>query len=124
MKKPELSTAFDSDMALIDATAFSETVMSEVELFDEEEYNSICAEIDSWDTQSLTEMHESLGRFLFSCKGGDLRLASNLVLDHCVVRGRMDYFKAYLLRNVIEYTLAVRMMPQSGMSLQTEEEEE
>jgi hypothetical protein len=124
MKKPELSTVFDSDMALIDGAAFSEIVMSEVELFNKREYNSICAEIDSWDTQSLTEMHDSIGRFLFSCKGVDLRLASNLVLDHCVVRGKMDYFKVYLLRNVIEYTLAVRMMPQSGMGIQAEEEEE
>jgi hypothetical protein len=108
MKKQDLSIAFDSDMQFLTPAEFDETVMSEVELFREEEFNQICDELQQWDTESLNEIHSSIYRFLMTRDARQLKLATNLFLDHCIEPEGPNHFKAYLMTNTIEWILSVR----------------
>lgn len=108
MKKPELSIAFDSSIQFLDEGEFNETIMAQVELFPRDEFESICKELELWDTKSLKEMEESLVRFLMTRNGKDLGLGMNLVLDHCVQPGGIDEFKVYILTNALEWAISVK----------------
>lgn len=108
MKKPELSIAFDSGLEFLDPQEFDETVMGEVELFSGPEFDEICNGLQTWDLQSLMEIRESLGHFLITRQGKDLRLATNLVLDHCMKEGRTDDFKVYLLTNTLDWLISCK----------------
>lgn len=109
MKKPELSITFDSSIQFLDGDEFNEVVMAEVKLFDHEEFESICQELQSWDVQGLREMQESMTRFLMLRDGKELKLAANVVLDHCMEpSGKVDDFKVYILTNTLEWLISVK----------------
>lgn len=124
MKKQELSQVFDSDMQFLEPDVFNEIVMCEVELFDERTYNLVFATLDAWDTKSLLEMHQSATEFLETLNGGSLKLLTNIVLDHCVVEGKVDHFKVYMVRNIIEFMVSTRMQQMDSPALQGETEED
>lgn len=124
MKKPELSQVFDSDMSELDQDVFNEIVMCEVELFDERTYNEVFNTLDAWDTTSLLEMHESATSFLETMSGKSLGLLTNVVLDHCMDGKKVDLFKVYLMRNIIEFMVSSRAMAMDSPALQGETEED
>lgn len=124
MKRPKLSHVFDSDMQFLDGDTFNEVVMSEVELFDEREYNIVFATLDAWDTKSLLEMHQSSTTFLETINGGSLGLLTNIVLDHCMEGKKVDHFKVYMVRNIIEFMVSTRMQQMDSPALQGETEED
>lgn len=126
MKKPAMSQVFDSDLQFVDPQEFDEIVMAEVELFSGPEFDQIVDGLQSWDMQSLKEMQESMFHFLVTRQGKDLKLATNLVLDHCMKDGSPDEFKIYLLTNTLDWLIncrefeAMKAMAESG---QGEEQE-
>ena len=124
MKRPKLSHVFDSDMQFLEPDVFNEIVMCEVELFDERTYNLVFATLDAWDTKSLLEMHQSATEFLETLNGGSLKLLTNIVLDHCVAEGKVDHFKVYMVRNIIEFMVSTRMQQMDSPALQGETEED
>lgn len=124
MKRPKLSHVFDSDMQFLDADTFNEVVMAEVELFDEDQYNNVFNVLDGWDTKSLIEMHQSATTFLETVRGESLGLLTNVVLDHCMDGKKVDHFKVYLVRNIMEFMIATRMQQMDAPALQNETEEE
>lgn len=127
MKRQTLSHVFDSDLQFLDAATFDEVVMAEVELFSGPEFDEICAELQSWDVKSLVEMHDSLNRFLMTRDGGQLKLATNIVLDHCMEdKNKTNDFKVYLLTNTLEWVISVKefeAMQTSAQFSQNEEQE-
>lgn len=109
MKKPELSIVFDSGIQFLDEDTFNEVIMAEVELFSKPEFDSICEELEAWDVKSLHEIRESIFTYLQTRQGSALKLATNVVLDHCMeASGKIDDFKVYLLMNTLEWTLSVK----------------
>jgi hypothetical protein len=109
MEKPQLSIVFDSSIQFLDGDKFNEVVMAQVELFENEEFDSICNEFMSWDIKSLRDMQTSMFRFLMLRDGKELKLATNIVLDHCMEQdGKTDDFKVYLLTNTIEYIVKTK----------------
>jgi len=109
MEKPELSIVFDSGIEFLDEDTFNEVIMAEVELFSGPQFEDICQELHTWDVKSLYEMQESLTTYLQTRQGSALRLATNIVLDHCMeASGKIDDFKVYLLTNTLEWTLSVK----------------
>lgn len=125
MKRPTLSHVFDSDMQFLDAATFDEVVMAEVELFDHKEFEQICEDLQQRDVKSLTEMLDSLNGFLMTRDGGKLRLATNIVLDHCMDEGgKTDDFKIYLLTNTLEWVINVKQFEAAQASAQFSQNEE
>lgn len=124
MKRPKLSHVFDSDMQFLDPDVFNEIVMCEVELFDERTYNEVFNTLDAWDTTSLLEMHESATAFLETMSGKSLGLLTNVVLDHCMDGKKVDHFKVYMVRNIIEFMVSSRTMAMDSPTLQGETEED
>jgi hypothetical protein len=125
MKRPTLSHVFDSDMQFLDAATFDEVVMAEVELFDHKEFEQICDNLQRRDVKSLTEMLDSLNGFLMTRDGARLRLATNIVLDHCMGEGgKTDDFKIYLLTNTIEWVINVKQFEAAQASAQFSQNEE
>lgn len=109
MEKPQLSIVFDSSIQFLDGDKFNEVVMAEVELFENEEFDSICNEFMSWDIKSLRDMQTSMFRFLMLRDGKELKLATNIVLDHCMEQdGKTDDFKIYLLTNTLEWLVSCK----------------
>lgn len=126
MKKPAMSQVFDSDLQFVDPQEFDEIVMAEVELFTGPEFDEIVNDLQSWDMQSLKEIQESMFRFLITRQGKDLKLSTNLVLDHCMREGKADDFKIYLLTNTLDWLIACRefeAMKAMASSGQSEEQE-
>jgi hypothetical protein len=125
MKNPELSIVFDSGIQFLDDDTFNEVVMAEVELFREDEFTSLCDELQTWDVKSLHEIRDSLYAFLMTRDGKHLKLATNLVLDHCVTpEGKTDDFKIYLMTNTIEWTISVKEFEALKTSAQFSQGEE
>jgi hypothetical protein len=125
MKRPTLSHVFDSDMQFLDAATFDEVVMAEVELFDHKEFEQICDNLQRRDVKSLTEMLDSLNGFLMTRDGAKLRLATNIVLDHCMgEKGKTDDFKIYLLTNTLEWVINVKQFEAAQASAQFSQNEE
>ena len=122
--QPELSGVFDSDLALVSPGDFDAIVMSEVSLFNEEQYNRVFSDLDTWDTTSLIEMRESVLGFLIERNGARLGLAQNAILDHCMENGRIDHFKAYLMTNMLEWMIFTRQHPKESFAPEGQEEEE
>jgi len=108
MKKQAMSQVFDSDLQFLDPQEFDEVVMGEVELFQGPEFDEICHELQTWDLASLREMKDSLDRFLVTRQGKDMKLGTNLVLDHCVREGKVEDFKVYLLTNTLEWLVSCK----------------
>ena len=109
MEKPELSIVFDSGIEFLDEDTFNEVIMAEVELFDREEFEIIHQELQSWDVKSLYEMQDSLTTYLQTRQGSALKLATNIVLDHCMEKsGKIDDFKVYLLTNTLDWIISVK----------------
>lgn len=108
MKKQAMSKVFDSDLQFLEPQEFDEVVMGEVELFKGDEFDEICYELQTWDLTSLKEMKDSLETFLFTRQGKDLKLGTNLVLDHCVKGGKLEDFKVYLLTNTLEWLVSYK----------------
>lgn len=109
MEKPELSIVFDSDIQFLDGDAFNEVIMAEVELFSKSEFDSICDELEAWDVKSLHEIRDSLIGYLQTRQGSALKLATNLVLDHCIDRdGKVADFKVYLLTNTLDWIISIK----------------
>jgi len=109
MKKPELSIVFDSGIEFLDEDTFNEVIMAEVELFSKPEFDGICDELETWDVKSLHEIRESLFTYLQTRQGSALKLATNIVLDHCMeASGKIDDFKVYLLTNTLDWVISVK----------------
>ena len=109
MKKPELSIVFDSGIQFLDEDTFNEVIMAEVELFSKPEFDSICEELEAWDVKSLLEIRESIFTYLQTRQGSALKLATNVVLDHCMeASGKIDDFKVYLLMNTLDWIISVK----------------
>jgi hypothetical protein len=119
-----MSTVFDSDLALVSPEDFDAIVMSEVPLFDERQYERVHSELDTWDTTSLVEIRDSVLSFLTERNGARLGLAQNIILDHCVIEGRIDHFRAYLLTNLLEWMIFTRQHPKGSFATEGQEEEE
>lgn len=109
MKKPELSIVFDSGIEFLDEDTFNEVIMAEVELFSGPQFELICQELNMWDVKSLHEIRESLFTYLQTRQGSALKLATNIVLDHCMeASGKIDDFKVYLLTNTLDWVISVK----------------
>ena len=109
MKKPELSIVFDSGIEFLDGDTFDEIIMAEFELFSKPEFESICDELNAWDVKSLHEIRESLFTYLQTRQGSALKLATNIVLDHCIeASGKIDDFKVYLLMNTLDWIISCK----------------
>ena len=108
MKKQAMSQVFDSDLQFLDPNEFDEVVMGEVELFSGDEFDGIVATLGDWDVSSLTEMRDSMTRFLMTRQGKDLKMGTNLVLDHCMKEGKIEDFKVYLLTNTLEWLISYK----------------
>lgn len=125
MKKQEMSQVFDSDLQFLDPQTFNEVVMNEVELFSHDDFNSMVNELQTWDSKSLDEMQESMFAYLQTRNGGNLKLATNLVLDYCIGRdGKVDDFKVFIMTNTIEWLLNGSLRPMGMMSSASENEQE
>ena len=109
MEKPELSIVFDSGIQFLDEDTFNEVIMAEVELFDKDEFDNICNELEAWDVKSLHEIRDSLFTYLQTRQGSSLKLATNVVLDHCMeASGGIDDFKVYLLINTLDWIISCK----------------
>lgn len=122
MEKNSLSIHFDSSIQFLDDGEFNETIMAQVELFPRDQFESICKELQGWDTTSLKEIESSLTRFLMTRTGKDLGLGTNLVLDHCIgPDGKIDDFKVYIMTNALEWAISVKEF--EGMMFEGQEEQ-
>jgi hypothetical protein len=125
MERPEMSQVFDSDMQFLDSIMFDEVVMNEVELFSAREFDDIMDELQSWDSKSLAEMQESMFVYLQTRNGNKLKLAMNIVLDHCMLDGgKVDDFKVFLLTNTIEYVISARQIDAIASEMKHNESDE
>lgn len=125
MERPEMSQVFDSDMQFLDSIMFDEVVMNEVELFSAREFDDIMDELQSWDSKSLAEMQESMFVYLQTRNGNKLKLAMNIVLDHCMLDGgEVDDFKVFLLTNTIEYVISARQIDAIASEMKHNESDE
>lgn len=124
--RPELSTVFDSDLQFVDRETFNEVIVEQINFYSEDEYTHMSQKLNTWDTASLNEIIANLDAFLRTNRAKELKLATNIVLDHCMVDGELDLVRVYTVHNTAEMLISYReyVVSQLGQQEQPESEED
>jgi len=106
--KPELSSTFDSDLALVSAEDFDWIIVNDINGFPPDEQQVITDRLDQWDTGSLIQIRDEVDLFLKERSLSRLRLSLNLILDHCRGEEGPEIFKVFSIMLTANWIIKAR----------------